>query len=256
MMMAAMPMAVPSSCRSQRARGESRHACRPESEFRRRRCNVRSVENTAVAQTSTAGDDRVELGKSGVVVPAIGIGAWSWGDRSGYWGWSKEQEAQNKAALRRAVDLGIDFIDTAEVYGFGLSEELCGRFIDELEIRPAIATKFAPLPWRLTREAVPQALRQSLDRLQMGRLRNGLYMLHWPGFFLNAFSNDEYIAGLMQCKTDGLCDAVGVSNFNADRIRRAVRTLGDAGIPLASNQVQVSSWLERVRELCLASAVE
>ena len=50
----------------------------------------------------------------------------------------------------------------------------------------------------------------------------------------------QYLAGLIRCRSEGLCDAVGVSNFNADRIRRAVRTLGAEGIPLASNQVQYS----------------
>ena len=185
-------------------------------------------------------DEKMNLGKSDIIVPRIGIGAWSWGDRSGYWGWKPDQEEQNKNALKRAIELDIAFVDTAEVYGFGLSETLTGKFIDSLGAGSSvtIATKFAPLPWRLVRDTVPVALRDSLERLQMGRV--DLYMIHWPGFFFNAWSNNEYIEGLANCYAQGMCRSVGVSNFNAERIRSSSAQLVDRGIPLASNQIQYS----------------
>lgn len=65
-------------------------------------------------------------------------------------------------------------------------------------------------------------------------------MQHWPGFFLNAFSNDAFLEGLVRCRQQGLCQAVGVSNFNAQRLRAAHRRLAQDGVPLASNQVQYS----------------
>lgn len=136
------------------------------------------------------------------------------------------------------MDSGIDFIDTAEVYGFGKSEEYLGEFIKETQTNPIIATKYAPLPWRWTAESVPNALQNSLKRLQLSKL--GLYMIHWPGFLINGFFNDKYVEGLGLCIERDLAEAVGVSNFNESRIRKAHEQLEKRGIPLASNQVQYS----------------
>lgn len=181
----------------------------------------------------------VELGKTGVEISSLGIGAWAWGDRSGYWGYGTEYgKEESKQAFQAIVDSGITFIDTAEVYGFGKSEEFLGEFAKESNSTPTVATKFAPLPWRQTADSVPTALKASLQRLQMDSI--GLYMIHWPGFFLNAFANDAYIEGLAKCVQHGLTQAIGVSNFNADRLRSAHRVLKERGIPLASNQVQYS----------------
>jgi len=65
-------------------------------------------------------------------------------------------------------------------------------------------------------------------------------MQHWPGFFLNAFSNDAFLEGFARVYEQGLADAVGVSNFNADRIQKAAQFLSRRGTCLASNQVQYS----------------
>lgn len=166
------------------------------------------------------------------------MGAWSWGDRSGYWGWKAEDVPENKRAYEAAIKYGLDFIDTAEVYGFGESERLLGQFIKQTGTSPQIATKFAPLPWKQTPESLVQACRASLQRLDQKKV--ALYMQHWPGFFLNAFSNDAHLEGLAQCYEQGLCEAVGVSNFNAKRVRNAAKFLENRGTCLASNQVQYS----------------
>ena len=136
------------------------------------------------------------------------------------------------------METGVDFIDTAEVYGYGKSEEFLGEFMKKSGTRPTIATKFPPLPWRVTKESVPIALKASLQRLQLDKV--GLYMIHWPGFFWNAFFNDAYIEGLGMCVDQGLTDAVGVSNFSKDRLRQAHEQLKKRGVGLASNQVQYS----------------
>ncbi|KAG1659388.1 hypothetical protein FOA52_007851, partial [Chlamydomonas sp. UWO 241] len=124
------------------------------------------------------------------------------------------------------------------VYGFGKSEEFLGEFIRATGTSPIVATKFAPLPWRLNAASVPLAAEASLKR--MGLAKMGLYMQHWPGFLTSAFSNDAYIEGLIQVKERGLADAIGVSNFNASRIAGASKRMGQAGVALASNQVQYS----------------
>jgi aryl-alcohol dehydrogenase-like predicted oxidoreductase len=198
-----------------------------------RRRSLCKISASASTQTAT-----VKLGKSNLEVSEMGLGAWSWGDRSNYWvGWTKEG---SRAAYDAAMAAGLTFIDTAEVYGFGTSEDFVGEFIRESSspMKPTLATKFAPLPWRQTADSVVGACQKSLKRLQQERI--GLYMIHWPGFFLNAFSNDAYVEGLARCHEQGLCEGVGVSNFNAQRVRGAARSLESRGTCLASNQVQYS----------------
>jgi len=178
------------------------------------------------------------------VVPSLGIGAWSWGDRSGYWGYGTEYGKEaSLEAYKALIDAGLTFIDTAEVYGFGKSEEFLGDFMAETNTRPIIATKFAPLPWRFTAGSVTEACKASLKRLQLQKME--LYIQHWPGFAFNAFSNDAYLEGLAQCVQQGLTQAVGVSNYNAQRTKNAARTLSERGTCLSSNQVQYSLLYRR-----------
>jgi len=179
-----------------------------------------------------------KLGKSSLEVSEMGIGAWSWGDRSNYWqGWEKEACREAYEASMRS---GLTFLDTAEVYGFGLSEELVCDFMksSKVEAKPVIATKFAPLPWRQRPESVVEACKASLKRLGVEQV--GLYMQHWPGFFLNAFSNDAFLEGFVRCYEAGLTQAVGVSNFNSNRVKKASKYFESSGLCLASNQVQYS----------------
>jgi aryl-alcohol dehydrogenase-like predicted oxidoreductase len=180
---------------------------------------------------------RRHLGKSGVEVSEVGIGAWSWGDRSNYWvGWKKE-ECQE--AFDCALADGLTFIDTAEVYGFGQSEEFLGEFIGRNgSVEPQVATKYAPLPWRQSSSSVVSALDASCARLKMDSV--DLYIQHWPGFLLNAFSNRATLEGLQQCLDQGKTRAVGVSNFNEKRTRDAAKFFEGRGSCLSSNQVQYS----------------
>ncbi|EFJ49624.1 hypothetical protein VOLCADRAFT_80526 [Volvox carteri f. nagariensis] len=199
--------------------------------------------SAAAPNISISPSDYTTLGKTNVRVPVMGVGAWSWGDRSGYWGYGREYgKEESRAAFKALMRSGLTFIDTAEVYGFGKSEEFLGEFLRDPSPpgspAPVIATKFAPLPWRFTRAGVVEAARASLRR--MGLSSMGLYMQHWPGYGPQYFFNDSYLEGLADCHQQGLCQAVGVSNFNAERVRRAVQLLGARGIPLASNQVQYS----------------
>ncbi|KAK9806918.1 hypothetical protein WJX72_007399 [[Myrmecia] bisecta] len=185
-------------------------------------------------------EDTVELGNSGLRVSALGVGSWSWGDRTGYWGFGKEgnQKDDNRQAYQALTDAGITFIDTAEAYGFGQSEEFLAGFMKATNTQPVVATKFAPFPWRVTRGSVVSACKASLQRLQLDSV--GLYMQHWPGFLTNGWSNDAFLEGLADCHEQGLAKAIGVSNFKEERLRKAHRALKARGVPLASNQVQYS----------------
>ncbi|KAI5066913.1 hypothetical protein GOP47_0017441 [Adiantum capillus-veneris] len=202
-----------------------------------------SNSSTAILQASA---DKVRLGASDVEVTKVGIGAWSWGDTF-YWNngsWNDRNIEDARAAFNASVDVGINFFDTAEVYGSqimgvgGESERLLGRFVKErnrLDSKGiAIATKFAALPWRLGRGSLICALKESLKRLDLSSV--DLYQLHWPGLW----GNEGYIDGLADAVEQGLVKAVGVSNYNEQRLRSAYAQLKKRGIPLASNQVNYS----------------
>lgn len=201
--------------------------------------------SAATAQKPKQGTERTTLGNSGVEVDKLCIGAWSWNDRSRYWGQEEYgnhgdyAEKDIREAYKELMENDLTFIDTAEVYGFGKSEELIGDLAKITNTKPVIATKFAPLPWRFTADNVVKGIKGSLSRLQMEKI--GLYQIHWPGFpFVNNFVTNSFVEGLGRAKLAGLTDAVGVSNFKADRVREANRILNDKGVPLATNQVQYS----------------
>jgi pyridoxine 4-dehydrogenase len=133
------------------------------------------------------------------------------------------------------VDKGFKFFDTAEVYGLGRSEELLGKFCranpNSADVK--IATKFAALPWRTKASDVVDAAQRSTERL--GRPID-LYQIHFP----NAWSNEAYWDGLGECVDRGLVRAVGVSNYGSEALRACSATLKARGVPLVSNQIQLS----------------
>ena len=120
----------------------------------------------------------VTLGASGIEVPEMGVGVWQWGDAA-FWGYGKEYGAADiRAAFEVCNSRGLNFFDTAEIYGSGASERNLGTFIREAG-RPAIvASKFFPYPWRLRGRSVTDAARASLQRLGLERI--DLYQIHWP----------------------------------------------------------------------------
>ncbi|KAL1202081.1 putative oxidoreductase [Cardamine amara subsp. amara] len=208
---------------------------------------VRAVASSDSVAPTTSEESKVQLGGSELKVTKLGIGVWSWGDNS-YWNdfqWDDRKLKEAKGAFDASLDNGIDFFDTAEVYGskFSLgaisSETLLGRFINERKARDpgaqvSVATKYAALPWRLGRESVITALKASLSRLGLSSV--DLYQLHWPG----VWGNEGYLDGLGDAVEQGLVKAVGVSNYSEKRLRDAYERLKKRGIPLASNQVNYS----------------
>lgn len=175
-------------------------------------------------------------GKTGPTVTKLGIGAWSWGDKL-FWNYGKDYgEEQVKEAFKAAVEAGITFFDTAEVYGPGESEILLGKFIKETGANVQIATKYAPLPWRFTAESVSEALTDSLKRLQLPRVT--LYQVHWPFTFL--MSQETLMNALANEVEKGRIESVGVSNYSAEQMQQAHQILAKRGVHLAVNQVRYS----------------
>ena len=101
--------------------------------------------------------------------------------------------------------------------------------------RPVVATKFAPLPWRLSRRRLLAALKASLERLRMSQV--DLYQVHFP---LPPLSVETWADGLADAVHGKLARAVGVSNYNVEQMRKAHAVLARRGMPLATNQVEYS----------------
>jgi aryl-alcohol dehydrogenase-like predicted oxidoreductase len=165
----------------------------------------------------------------GLHVSAIGLGTWQFGSRE--WGYGESYaERDAPAILRRAIELGVTFIDTAEAYGFGRSERIVGETLAGGRDGVVIATKalpILPLPWILERQAEGSRRRLGVERID-------LYQLHWPNPIVPLRTTVE---GLRRLLDDGRAAQVGVSNYSLGRWRAAERALGR---PIVSDQVSFS----------------
>lgn len=165
----------------------------------------------------------------------MGLGAMQWGDRA-IWQYGRSYGLEDvRQAFQASLADGIRFVDTAELYGNGLSERSLGRFLRETDQPVLVATKFFPWPWRFTKGALPRALKGSLARIGVERV--DLYQIHWPS---PVMSTDSLMDGLGECVKAGLARTVGVSNFGHARMLAAYSALARNGIQLASNQVHYS----------------
>ncbi|MEN2974691.1 MAG: aldo/keto reductase, partial [Candidatus Caldarchaeales archaeon] len=169
-----------------------------------------------------------ELGKSGIKVSSIGIGTWQWGSR--IWGYSKTYNDQDLIeAFNKALELGINFFDTAEVYGGGKSEEILGRCLKNVKREDVIiATKFSPT--RMTERGIRRALEGSLRRLGVSYV--DLYQVHWPSYIMPISKTMKILEKLWY---EGKIRAIGVSNFNLRQLVKARESLSK--VDIASNQV-------------------
>ncbi len=164
------------------------------------------------------------LKASGETISKIGLGTWQFGSRE--WGYGEDYaDREAHAIVDRALEVGINFFDTAEAYASGRSEEILGRALDG---RSAfIATKFlpvVPLPGRVERSA-----RASKERLGIEQI--DLYQMHWPN---PAFPVRFGMEGIRRVQEAGLARHIGVSNYNLRQWKRAEQALGS---PILSNQV-------------------
>jgi len=176
--------------------------------------------------------DQRHLGASGIAVSPLGVGVWSWGDKT-FWGYGKDYTREDiSQAYKACQDAGLNFFDTAEMYGRGESERILGECIRE-DGRPLIiASKFAPMPNRFSVRSLLKALDASLERLNVKTI--DLYQIHWPYTFIGV---DALMDALAEAVRSGKVRAVGVSNYGADLMQRAYARLARHDIPLASNQV-------------------
>src|ERR687888_434246 len=126
-----------------------------------------------------------ELGGTGMEITRVGFGAWAIGGGDWQFAWGAQDDAESIAAIHRALELGVNWIDTAAVYGFGHSEEIVGRAIAGLAEKPYVFTKGGLLEGA-NRTAVGSLRADSLRReVEQSLLRLGveaidLYQIHWP----------------------------------------------------------------------------
>ena len=165
----------------------------------------------------------------------MGLGAWQWGDRVVWQYGHGYGDAEVREAFLASLEEGVRFIDTAEIYGNGRSEQLLGQFLKETDQPVLIATKFLPFPWRFGKGSFTRALKGSLGRLGVESV--DLYQIHWPTPLM---SIDTMMEGLAECVRIGMTRTVGLSNFGQSRMLAAYSALARHNIPLASNQVHYS----------------
>lgn len=165
----------------------------------------------------------------------MGLGAWQWGDRL-IWQFGQNYNDEDcRAAFQISLELGIRFIDTAEVYGSGRSERLLGQFIKESDQPVLVATKYFPFPWRLTKNSLIRAIKNSLERIGVEAI--DLFQIHQPFSLLPV---ESLMGAMAEAVNQGFARTVGVSNYEEIPMLRAYSALARKDIPLAANQVSYS----------------
>jgi len=169
----------------------------------------------------------IEVG--GVRLSVVGLGTWQFG--SPEWGYGKDFETNEALRItERALDLGINLIDTAEIYGFGRSERAVAKAIRGRRDQAFVATKVFPaLPFDpvVHQRAVGSARRLGIETID-------LYQAHWPN---PVFPHEPLFRALARLQREGLVTHIGVSNYSLSRWQSAEASLGG---PVLSNQVQYS----------------
>jgi len=162
------------------------------------------------------------LGATGLEITCVGFGAWAIGGGGWEFGWGPQQDDESIAAIHRALDLGVNWIDTAAAYGFGRSEQIVGRALQGLSEHPYVFTKNSLLDdgtrhvrHVLKRDSILREAEASLRRLGVDAI--DLYQIHWP---IPEQDIVEGWAAMAELKERGLVRHIGVSNFSVGQLRR------------------------------------
>src|SRR5215831_15822604 len=166
------------------------------------------------------------LGNSDLKITPVGFGAWAIGGSGWQFAWGEQDDSDSIAAIHRALELGVNWIDTAAVYGLGHSEEVVARALRSWSgSRPYIFTKCG-LRWNdrgqvqkvLKRDSIRQEIEASLRRLHVETI--DLYQIHWPPD-PDSSELEEGWSTMADLKKEGKVRWIGVSNFNAQQIQRS-----------------------------------
>jgi aryl-alcohol dehydrogenase-like predicted oxidoreductase len=162
------------------------------------------------------------LGGTDLEITRLGFGAWAIGGTGYEFAWGEQDDDESLAAIGRALDLGVNWIDTAAVYGFGHSEAVVGRALAGRRERPYVFTKASLLDGgggrvahSLKRDSLRREVEASLARLGVDAI--DLYQIHWPDPEPDI---EEGWATFAELKEEGLVRHIGVSNFTVEQLRR------------------------------------
>jgi aryl-alcohol dehydrogenase-like predicted oxidoreductase len=167
-----------------------------------------------------------KLGNSDLEITSVGFGAWAIGGSGWDFAWGHQDDSDSIAAIHRALDLGVNWIDTAAVYGIGHSEEMVAHALKDWRgARPHVFTK-SVLRWdnqgHITQNHTAASIRleceDSLRRLQIEVI--DLYQMHWPPSD-NGSGLEEAWQTMAALQKEGIVRWIGVSNFNVEQIKRA-----------------------------------
>jgi aryl-alcohol dehydrogenase-like predicted oxidoreductase len=164
-----------------------------------------------------------QLGSSDMHITRLGVGAWAMGGGDWAFGWGPQDDQDSIAAIRAAIEAGMNWIDTAAVYGLGRSEEVVAKALEGLTPRPYVFTKCERI-WgedrkigkSLKADSIRRECEASLRRLKLERI--DLYQIHWPE---PEEDIEEGWSTLAKLKEEGKVRWIGVSNFNAKQMERA-----------------------------------
>ena len=163
-----------------------------------------------------------KLGQTGMEITRVGFGAWAIGGGDWEFGWGPQQDDESVAAIDRALELGVNWIDTAAAYGFGHSERVVARALAGRAERPYVFTKASLLDdgtgrvvHSLKRDSILAEAEASLERLGVDAI--DLYQIHWPDPDQDI---EEGWSALAELKEQGLVRHIGVSNFDVAQLRR------------------------------------
>jgi aryl-alcohol dehydrogenase-like predicted oxidoreductase len=167
----------------------------------------------------------VTLGNSELNISPIGFGAWAAGGGGWTFGLGPQDDKESIAAIRRAVEIGINWIDTAPLYGLGHSEEVVAKALEGMETRPYVFTKCG-MPWDqdgriihcLKRDSIRRECEQSLQRLRVDVI--DLYQIHWNK---PAYDVREALEAVNELREEGKVRYIGVSNFTRSEMELAVQ---------------------------------
>ena len=172
--------------------------------------------------------ERRRLGKSDLRVTSIGLGAWSWG-ATRVWGYGKRYGRKEvEEAWWKSIEMGVNFVDTASVYGNGESERIIGDLLERTEQEMVIATKYFPL--HLLTRSVRGAAERSLRRLGLKEV--DLYQVHWRNPMMSLRGTMREMERLVK---EGKVRHIGVSNFNIEQLEAARSYLSREDV--VSNQI-------------------
>jgi aryl-alcohol dehydrogenase-like predicted oxidoreductase len=165
------------------------------------------------------------LGNSDMDITPIGVGAWAMGGGGWEFGWGPQADSDSRAAIHEALDSGINWIDTAAVYGLGHSERVVGRALKGRLKRPFVFTKCS-LVWNdygeighsLKARSIRREVEDSLRRLELDVI--DLYQVHWPDPDADI---EEGWTEMARLQDEGKVRYIGVSNFNVQQMKRAQR---------------------------------